>query len=41
MLKYVARKKLDSWPENDLVTHHQNLRYTLQEIVGASDGKEN
>ena len=38
MLKYVARKKLDSWPENDLVMHHQNLRYTLQELVGATDG---
>lgn len=40
MLKYVARKKLDSWPENDLVMHHQNLRYPLQELVGASDGQE-
>jgi len=38
MLKYVARKKLDSWPESDLIVHHQNLRYTLQELVGASDG---
>jgi len=37
MLKYVSRKKLDSWPESDLVMHRQNLRYTLQEIVGASE----
>jgi len=37
MLKYVARKKLDIWPENKLVICHQNLRYTLQELIGASD----
>jgi len=31
-------RKLDSWPESDLVMHNQNLRYTLQELVGATDG---
>lgn len=37
MPKYVARKKLESWPDNHLVVHRQNLRYTLQEIVGTSE----
>jgi hypothetical protein len=40
MLARVARKKLEAYPEDDLVQARCSLRMVLQDIVGVSDRRE-
>jgi PRTRC genetic system protein B len=40
MLAYVARKKLDEYPDTDLVRANHSLRSILQDLVGVSDRRE-
>lgn len=37
MLAYVARKKMDEYPEKDLVSSRRTLHNVLHELVGVSD----
>ena len=40
MLTYVARKKLEEYPQEDLVRADRSLRTLLQDLVGVSDRSE-
>jgi len=40
MLAQVARKKLEEYPQEDLVRANRSLRMILQDLVGVSDRKE-
>jgi len=37
MMAYVSRKKFDSWPVTDMIQSRGSLRYTVHDIVGASE----